>query len=134
MAVVKNGNSEPGTSVIAPKLQYYKGNDPYPYDIEKAKSLLAEAGYPDGFKTTLIFANTSANMKQGEFLKQQLAEVGIDVELISLESAIVNERSRIRTLPAQRQKLICTSSAGHPLPATRTGESVLCWQKSLSLL
>lgn len=92
VAVVKNGNSEPGTSVIAPKLQYYKGNDPYPYDIEKAKSLLAEAGYPDGFKTTLIFANTSANMKQGEFLKQQLAEVGIDVELISLESAIVNEK------------------------------------------
>mgnify|MGYP000529718826 CR=1 FL=1 len=42
VAVVKNGNSEPGTSVIAPKLQYYKGNDPYPYDIEKAKSLLAE--------------------------------------------------------------------------------------------
>ena len=32
VAVVKNGNSEPGTSVIAPKLQYYKGNDPYPYD------------------------------------------------------------------------------------------------------
>ena len=31
-------------------------------------------------------------MKQGEFLKQQLAEVGIDVELISLESAIVNEK------------------------------------------
>ena len=39
-----------------------------------------------------MFANTSANMKQGEFLKQQLAEVGIDVELISLESAIVNEK------------------------------------------
>lgn len=91
-AVVKNGNAVPGTSVIAPKLQYYKGNDPYPYDIEKAKSLLAEAGYPDGFKTSLLFANTSANMKQGEFLKQQLAEVGIDVELKSLESAIVNEK------------------------------------------
>ena len=91
-AVVKNGNAVPGTSVIAPKLQYYKGNDPYPYDIEKAKSLLAEAGYPDGFKTSLLFANTSANMKQGEFLKQQLAEVGIDLELKSLESAIVNEK------------------------------------------
>lgn len=92
VAVVKNGNAVPGTSIIAPKLQYYKGNDPYPYDIEKAKSLMAEAGYADGFKTSLIFANTSANMKQGEFLKQQLAEIGIDVELKSLESAIVNEK------------------------------------------
>lgn len=92
VAVVKNGNAVPGTSVIAPKLQYYKGNDPYPYDVEKAKSLLKEAGYADGFKTTLMFANTSANMKQGEFLKQQLAEVGIDVELKSLESAIVNQK------------------------------------------
>lgn len=99
VAVVKNGNSEPGTSVIAPKLQYYKGNDPYPYDIEKAKSLLTEAGYPDGFKTTLMFANTSANMKQGEFLKQQLSEVGIELELLSLESAIVNEKVQDTNVP-----------------------------------
>ncbi len=50
-AVVKNGLGSRQPPVIGPNVQYYKGNDPYPYDIEKAKSLLAEAGYPDGFKT-----------------------------------------------------------------------------------
>ncbi len=91
-AVVKNGVATPATSIIGPAVQYYKGNDPYAYDLEKAKALLAEAGYPDGFKTSILCASTTANVKQCEFLQQQLAQVGIDVTINALESAVVNQK------------------------------------------
>ena len=91
-AVVKNGYATPAKYVIGSAVQFYKANDPYPYDIEKAKQLLAEAGYPDGFTTSIMFSNTTANTKQCEFIKQQLEQVGIKVELNGMESAIVNEK------------------------------------------
>ncbi len=91
VAVVKNGLGSPAESVIAPQVQFFKSNEPYAYDIEKAKSLLAEAGYPDGFTTSILCSSTTANLKQAEFLQQQLAQVGITVEIKALESAVVNE-------------------------------------------
>lgn len=92
VAVVKNGNASVAKSVIGPAVQYYKANDPYEYNIEKAKELLAEAGYPDGFTTSLLYSNTTANQKQCEFIKQQLEQIGITVELDGMESALVNEK------------------------------------------
>ena len=92
IAVVKNGLSSAASSIIGPATQHYKGNDPYPYDPEKAKELLAEAGYPDGFECTLICASTTGNLKQGEFIQQQLAQVGITMNINALESAVVNDK------------------------------------------
>ena len=91
VVVVKNGLASPATSIMGPATQHYKANDPYEYNPEKAKELLAEAGYPDGFETTLICSSTTANLKQAEFLQQQLAQVGITVNINSLESAVVND-------------------------------------------
>ena len=91
-AVVKNGIAAPAQSIIGPAVQHFKANDPYPYDPEKAKSLLAEAGYPDGFKTTIMCNTTTSNLKQAEFYQQQLAIVGIDVEIVALENAVLNQR------------------------------------------
>jgi ABC-type transport system substrate-binding protein len=50
------------------------------YDPEKAKELLAEAGYPDGFKTTLIVPPPS-NRDIALALQQYLAAVGIQAEV-----------------------------------------------------
>lgn len=91
IAVVKNGLASQATSIIGPSVQHYKHNDPYPYDPEKAKELLAEAGYPDGFDTTIICRSTTADLKQSEFLQQQLAQIGVNVEIRSFENAIVSE-------------------------------------------
>ena len=90
--VVMNGYGSVATSMVGEEVQHYKGNDPYSYDPEKAKELLKEAGYPDGFTTTLMYSNTTANQKKAEFYKQQLAEVGIDLELNGMESAVLNEK------------------------------------------
>lgn len=104
-AVVKNGIATPATSIIGPAVQYYKGNDVYAYDIEKAKSLLAEAGYPDGFKTTLMCASTTTNLKQCEFIQQQLAQVSIDVEINALESAVVNQKIQDVDVPGSEAEV-----------------------------
>ncbi len=57
------------------------------YDPEKAKALLAEAGYPDGFKTTLKLPPPSYARRGGEIIAAQLRAVGIDAEISNLEWA-----------------------------------------------
>lgn len=105
--VVDNGMSAVATSIIGPAVQYYKGNEARPYDPEKAKALLAEAGYPDGFTTSLMYANTTANQKRAEFLKQQLEQVGINLELKGMESAVLNQKIQDVDVPGAEAEVEC---------------------------
>lgn len=57
------------------------------YDPEKARSLLAEAGFPDGFTTTLKLPPPSYARRGGEIIASQLREVGIETEITNLEWA-----------------------------------------------
>ena len=58
----------------------------YEKDLEKARELLAEAGYPDGFKTK-IFAPSGYRERVLEVqqIQQQLSKINIDVEVVTLE-------------------------------------------------
>jgi len=60
---------------------------PYGRDVEKAKALLAEAGYPDGFSTVMHSPSGRYPMDQqvAEAVVGQLAEVGIKADLQVLE-------------------------------------------------
>lgn len=62
---------------------------PYEYDPELARQLLAEAGYPDGFSTTLQWPRESgANIRSlAQTLMSHWAEVGITVEPLEKERA-----------------------------------------------
>lgn len=66
----------------------YKGRQ---YDPAKAKQLLAEAGYPNGFKTELLPNPTALIKDTWVAVQSQLAKVGIDAELKFLEVAKFNE-------------------------------------------
>lgn len=68
---------------------YYKDmTSYYAQCIAEAKDLLAEAGYPDGLKLTMALpAPYPLHVKAGEIAAHQLAQIGIEVKLESLEWA-----------------------------------------------
>ena len=59
----------------------------YPHDMDRAKALLAEAGYPDGFSATIKLPPPSYARRGGEIVASQLSKIGIKLEIIPLEWA-----------------------------------------------
>ena len=66
---------------------YVDLTDRYPYDIGRARSLLEEAGYPDGFDVTLRLPPRPYARRSGEVIAAQLAQAGIRVTIENLEWA-----------------------------------------------
>lgn len=62
----------------------------YDYNPEKAKELLAEAGYPNGFEISLKTEDTSALKNAATIIQAYLAEVGIQANLTILSGADAN--------------------------------------------
>lgn len=57
------------------------------YNVEKAKALLAEAGYPNGFKTMITCGSATLVVNTCQIIKEQLAKIGIEAEIRPIEGA-----------------------------------------------
>lgn len=67
--------------------------EPYAYDVDLAKELLAEAGYADGFSISL-WTNENAQRRQiAAIIQNQLADIGIEVDVQVLEWATYLEET-----------------------------------------
>ena len=60
---------------------------PQEYNLEKAKALLVEAGYPNGFETTITCSSQSLAMTTCQVIANQLEKVGIKVTIRPIEGA-----------------------------------------------
>jgi peptide/nickel transport system substrate-binding protein len=87
---VLQGSATPATQPMpAANWSYNPDIVGYPYDPEKAKSLLAEAGYGDGFSTNMIIPQSGSGMmvpvQMNEFIQGNLRDVGVEIEIQSFE-------------------------------------------------
>lgn len=70
---------------------YDEAVEPYAFDMDKAIALLTEAGYPNGFNTTItINAENAANESAATILQAYLSLVGINAEIKKLTNADFN--------------------------------------------
>jgi glutathione transport system substrate-binding protein len=84
--VAFSGYAFPAQGFVPQGIQYAVKMAPIPYNVQKARDLLKEAGYPNGFETTLWSAyNNSTSQKVIQFVQQQLSQVGIKMQVQALE-------------------------------------------------
>ena len=84
--VVFNGYAKVPTSIFSDSIYYFAEQTPYTADLDKAKALMEDAGFADGFPVEIIVDNTTIEQKGAEFVKQQLAQINVDVKLLPNES------------------------------------------------
>lgn len=65
--------------------------DPHPFNPDRARELLAEAGFPDGFNTTLTVDGDPFRVSIMTAIAHQLGEVGVNVDIQTLEWAAYQE-------------------------------------------
>lgn len=96
-----DGRAIPAKNPMPPTLWGYNDDiQDYPYDLEKAKQLLAEAGYPNGFKLTFhampaVRPYMPNGPKAAEAMADDLAKIGIQTEIVSPEWAVYLEDTKV---------------------------------------
>jgi peptide/nickel transport system substrate-binding protein len=80
---VANGRGVVANCIFPPQMSAFNPNcNPYPFDVAKAKALMKDAGYEQGFKTQLFTDTTDLSKAYSEAIVQDLAEIGITADLV----------------------------------------------------
>src|SRR3546814_9851217 len=78
-----------GAGADVPKQPVWPQPFPYKTDLAKAKKLLAEAGYPDGFESTISIdlGDATASEPEAVLLQESLAKIGIKTTIETIPGA-----------------------------------------------
>ncbi len=90
--VVYNGFAKPLDFAEPPQITFYEKQGEYAYDPAKAKQLLAEAGYKNGFETKIWGANQTIRIAGMQFMQQQLAAIGVKATVEPLEAGVLDSK------------------------------------------
>jgi glutathione transport system substrate-binding protein len=85
LKVAELGKGKIVDSPMAAGVWGYKGAKIYEYDLQKAKDLLTQAGYPNGFSATLRV--TAPSKDRAVAVQSQLQQIGVQVEVVQMETA-----------------------------------------------
>jgi peptide/nickel transport system substrate-binding protein len=86
--VVFEGAFAPGNQHVPPGTAFFDERYPVPArDVEAARALLAEAGYPDGVDVEMATANNPVQMQVTQVIQAMAAEAGIRVSIVAKEFA-----------------------------------------------
>ncbi len=84
------GNGEKVATMLTPKHLGYSPDIPgYEFDLDKAKGLLSEAGYPDGVELEFMVGTGGQSKEYAEAIAGQLAKAGITARINLVESAVL---------------------------------------------
>lgn len=87
---VSKGHGQQLESFLSPRMKFYYNENLQGYEtnVEKAKELLAEAGYPNGFQMTItVPSNYQNHVDAAQIIKSQLEKAGIQAEIQLVEWA-----------------------------------------------
>ena len=90
--IVWSGYEDPADAPIPPKLGFYSKQGAWPHDLTKARALLAEAGYPNGFESEIWANTTTIQIRAMQFLQQQMALVGVKLTVTPLEAGLLDQK------------------------------------------
>ena len=79
------GAGDPANSIIGPNVWGHYDVEKFTQDIEKAKALLAEAGFPNGFKAKIWVNDNPVRRDIAVILQDQLKQIGIDLAIETVE-------------------------------------------------
>jgi len=109
---ILEGAAVAGQTVVPVGMPGHVDATPYHKDIQKAKALLAQAGYPNGFETEIACEPFSPRREIATQIQQDLSAVGIKVKIVQLSSAQLFSLYR-----GQKLTMIpCEWGAGYPDP------------------
>ena len=95
MLLVSRGAMEGGTLTATPVQSNGFGFNPdlelYPRDLEKAKALLDEAGYSDGFECTIYLGNNDMRKAIATYLQDCLSKIGVSMKIEIMDQAALLE-------------------------------------------